>query len=450
MIKELLLEQKYDPNLEYDVIVVGTGPGGGTVAREMALKGRKVLMLERGAEQHWIQQNTLGWALMMNNLGMNFSKEMTAVAIPNVYGGASNLTCGVAGPPPVKLFAEVGITFNGEIEEAKKDIWADELPDVLVGKDNLRMLEAAQECGFNWTKLPKMIDAGKCSPGCSDCMLGCARRAKWTSRVFCDEALRNNADIMLYTKVTDIIVENGKAVGVRGTRLGKEIKAYAKVVVLSTGVSNVGILRNAGIQEAGRQFAIDALVFVGGVAPGTSSIRSNPMAVGTLEDYDNGFIMTETGPNWASFALELAMDKPRNWWHFKDNMKMSWIMIKIQDEMGGEIYPEKRFFGFSKPISKRDRQRLDMGTEKAKKILRRMGANESSIYVCPPIGAHPCGTCPVGTVLDSNLETRIKNLYCCDASVVHRSMGLPVVWTAVTLGKRLSKHLNATTFKGVK
>jgi len=447
MIKELLLEQKYDPNLEYDVIVVGTGPGGGTVAREMALKGKKVLMLERGPEQQWLQQNTVGWAMMMNNLGMNFSKEWTAVAIPNVYGGASNLTCGVAGPPPEKFFAEAGIKFNGEIAEAKKDIWAKELPDNLVGKDNLRMMEAANECGFGWTKMPKMIDASKCIPGCSDCMLGCARRAKWTSRVFCDEALRNDADIMLYTKVTDVIVENGKVVGVKGTRLGKEIKAYAKVVVLSTGISNVGILRNAGIQEAGRQFAIDALVFVGGVAPGTTSVRANPMAVGTLEDWEDGFIMTETGPNWASYAMELAMGKPSQWWRFKDTLKYSWIIIKSQDEVGGEIFPDKRFFNFSKPISKQDRQRLDMGIEKARKILLKMGAKENTIHALPPIGAHPCGTCPVGTVVDSNLETRIKNLYCCDASIMHRSMGLPVVWTAVSLGKRLSKHLNATAFK---
>ena len=120
----------------------------------------------------------------------------------------------------------------------------------------------------------------------------------------------------------------------------------------------------------------------------------------------------------------------------------------FQDEMGGKIYPEKRFFNFSKPVTKNDQMLLDKGADKAKKILRKMGAKESSIYACPIVGAHPCGTCPVGTVVDANLETKIKNLYCCDASIVHRSMGLPVVWTAVSLGKRLGKHLNATTFKG--
>ncbi len=36
---------------EYDVIVVGTGPAGGTIAAKMAEAGQKVLMLERGAYQ---------------------------------------------------------------------------------------------------------------------------------------------------------------------------------------------------------------------------------------------------------------------------------------------------------------------------------------------------------------------------------------------------------------
>jgi len=49
--------------------------------------------------------------------------------------------------------------------------------------------------------------------------------------------------------------------------------------------------------------------------------------------------------------------------------------------------------------------------------------------------------------VNKNLETRIKNLYCCDASVLPSSLGLPLVWTAVALGKRLSKHLEGNLQK---
>ena len=35
----------------YDVIVIGTGAGGATVAKDLCLKGRKVLILEKGKKQ---------------------------------------------------------------------------------------------------------------------------------------------------------------------------------------------------------------------------------------------------------------------------------------------------------------------------------------------------------------------------------------------------------------
>jgi choline dehydrogenase-like flavoprotein len=51
---------------EYDVIVVGSGAGGSTVAREMALKGKKVLLLEKGGRTN-MMGNTLTMALILQN-----------------------------------------------------------------------------------------------------------------------------------------------------------------------------------------------------------------------------------------------------------------------------------------------------------------------------------------------------------------------------------------------
>ncbi|HMA86997.1 MAG TPA: NAD(P)-binding protein, partial [Desulfosalsimonadaceae bacterium] len=36
------------PKTEFDAIIVGTGPGGATVARELSKAGKKVLILEWG------------------------------------------------------------------------------------------------------------------------------------------------------------------------------------------------------------------------------------------------------------------------------------------------------------------------------------------------------------------------------------------------------------------
>lgn len=44
--------------------------------------------------------------------------------------------------------------------------------------------------------------------------------------------------------------------------------------------------------------------------------------------------------------------------------------------------------------------------------------------------------------VDKNLQTRLEQLSCCGTSAVPESLGLPVVRTAVSLGKRLSKYLD--------
>src|SRR4026207_1854956 len=47
---------------DYDVIIVGTGAGGGTLARHLAPAGKRILLLERGdwltrEPQHWADQD---------------------------------------------------------------------------------------------------------------------------------------------------------------------------------------------------------------------------------------------------------------------------------------------------------------------------------------------------------------------------------------------------------
>lgn len=422
---------------EYDVIVAGTGAGGSTIAREMAIRGKKVLMLEAGGRWNWMG-NTVAVAMVLKYFGLVRSREGHTVTFADNYGGLSNLAAGCAAAPPKAVFGPVGIDLSVEAAEAKKEMWIQEQPDELVGKENLRLLEAANSLGYSWKKMEKFIDPKRCS-GSGDCMLGCKTGAKWTARVYGDEAVAHGADLLLHTKVKDVIVEGGKAVGVRARRLGMPVEFYGKSVVLSAGIDNAYILRRAGIREAGRGFCCDWLHFVGGEIPGMNTIGATPMSVGTLEHYESdGIAIVPVFPNWAMFAAYLAFMGPKHLAKFPRFRKLSGIMVKVRDETAGELY---KGVSFSKQVTRTDQLKLDKGVDIIKKVLKAAGAKEESIIVLKAAGAHPSATCRIGEVVDKNLETKIGNLYCCDASVFPSSLGLPVVWTAVSLGKKLAKHL---------
>lgn len=422
----------------YDVIVVGTGVSGCTVAREMSLAGKKVLMIERGTRENKVG-STLAMARMAKNFGMTLSEEKTSVVFGQTYGGASNLTAGCAMPPWPGMFGSHKIDLSEETQEAKQEMGIGVMPDELVGQANFRLLETAHDMGFNWHKLEKFIDPQKCVENCGDCMLGCKRDAKWTARVYGDEAVKNGAELLLNTKVDGIIVENRKAVGVEGETKGKSFHYYGKIVVLSAGLPNAVMLRKAGIEEAGIGLACDWLQFMGGIIPGVATAKVGPMAVGTMEHYESdGFVLTQAFPTFSQFGVSLLGKGVSMLSKLPKFPQYTGVMVKICDEVTGEMITDSRF---SKPISKQDRQRLEKGLGILRRILLKAGADESSLITLSPGGAHPCASCRIGDVVDANLETQIQNLYCCDASVLPSSMGKPLVWILASLSKRLSRHL---------
>ncbi len=424
---------------EYDVIVVGSGPGGAAVARESAKNKMKVLLIERGGRINRVG-NSVAMALMAKRYGLTLSREGHWVVSVNNYGGASNVAAGCAVAPPRAVFSPFGIDLTDAAAEARKDLWVQQLPDELVGAANLRILETANDLGYHWTKLEKFIDPDKCVPDCADCMLGCSRGAKWTSRIYGDEAVSLGADLALHTRVTRVITENGRAAGVEAVRWGRPVRYHGKAVVVSAAVGSPVILKNSGIAEAGRGFACDWLQFVGGIVPGMNTLHANPMSVGTLEHYESdGIVILPVFPGWSAFLLQLMLTEPAKLPRLVSFPRYTGIMVKIRDDISGEVISDS---SFSKPLTDRDIKRLKKGTSIIRKILGKLGAPDHSMIELPPIGAHPSATCRIGVVVDSNLETGIKNLFVCDSSVFPQSLGLPVVWTVVSLGKRLAAHLN--------
>ena len=423
----------------YDVIIVGAGPSGATLAEKMAEAGQKVLILERGA---YHPQAMLGKqipsSLLYDNLGLKFTKEHMLVVRAFTVGGSAVLSCGCATPPYPGMFEAAGIDLEEEVVQAHDFMKVDDdFPDHLIGKGQLHLMEVANDIGFNFRKTPKFIDRDKCQPGCS-CMKGCPTGAKWSGRVPVEAARAHGADLVTRANVVKAIVEQGEAVGVE-TKSGE--RYFGKTTVLcAAGIGSPIILRNSGIKGAGDKFAFDALWFTYGFNPKYTMIDDIDM--GIVDDTfleSEGFILSPIMHTWAQY---LASGTVGGGWSylpkFRKFRQAVSIMTKIKDDLAGEIYADGTL---SKPLTDRDWKKLKRGEELAKKILIASGCEADEIFSCKPFGGHPCASVRIGDHIDTNFESKIKNLFVADTSSFPDSMGLPCVMTCTALGIKMSKIL---------
>src|SRR4030095_14941219 len=82
--------------LQSDVIVVGSVPGGATVARELARAGKRVSLLERGQDHRprSYYGTYLGALLYTDRGSLLFTEEGLNIIRPMMVGGARRMYCG--------------------------------------------------------------------------------------------------------------------------------------------------------------------------------------------------------------------------------------------------------------------------------------------------------------------------------------------------------------------
>ncbi|MBN2095016.1 MAG: NAD(P)/FAD-dependent oxidoreductase [Candidatus Aenigmarchaeota archaeon] len=161
-----------------DVIVVGGGPGGATVAKEIAKNGFSVALYEKRQEIGAPKRCAEGVALIdLKNLGLEVPQNCIRQGINGSVAYAPN------GNSIEMAFDEIG----GYILERK------------------------------------VFD-------------------KW----LCEEAARAGAKIQAKTDITEVIKENGKVCGVKGTFMGEPFEERCKVLVAADGIES-RVSRMAGL-----------------------------------------------------------------------------------------------------------------------------------------------------------------------------------------------------------
>jgi choline dehydrogenase-like flavoprotein len=423
---------------KYDFLIVGSGAGGATLARELSTRGKNVLVVERGRYEEKIGtvRDTLRYYdLDRLTKAPAQSKEGVILWRAFMAGGTTVVSCGNATRCLEEELAAFGITLDEELAEAEQEMNVSPIAEGLLSEGSERILWAAKDLGYQMELMPKFIDPVRCQK-CGQCTAGCAHGAKWTALPYLDEATQNGAEVVYDTRVQQVVVEKGRARGVRGIGPDGEIEFLSDVVILAAGgLGTPVILQRSGVERAGQGLFVDLFVETYGVTGGLNQVREPAMPLVDHEFHrSQGFILSPRVILSRSTRFTVMGARGLT----LPTRRLIGIMTKIVDEPVGRVYPDG---SISKPVTERDWMRLREGSSIAGDILVRAGADRESIVVSKPTGAHPGGTAAIGDVVDKHLQTEVDNLFVCDASVLPTSPGLPPILTIVALSKRLAKVL---------
>lgn len=403
------------------IIVVGSGAGGATVAKELALSGLSVTLIEKGP------------LIKTKNAFHNYDPTDYGLdLLKTTCGGGSTM---VAAGNGVRVLQNelhsMGIDISSQLSDAEQELGVKPLPDSHQGDGTKILMDSARALNLDVIPMPKFIRPGECKP-CGKCAFGCPRDAKWTSMDFVKQAQKAGANVIFNTEVNNLIIEEDT---IKGVNISSRQDAFAdfektstlnsnQVVLAAGAIETARILQKSGI-EAGDSFFMDTFVTVGGILEGVGF--NEEVTMNALIEGDN-FILA---PHFSTFISQKLKKKGA---HDRDILG---LMVKIKDEFSGRITTERVI----KYNTLQDVRFLAEGSAVAGSILSAAGVKPDTIVSTHPRGAHPGGTAPIGKTVDENLETKIKGLFVADASVLPLAPGAPPILTIIALAKRLAGYL---------
>jgi choline dehydrogenase-like flavoprotein len=210
--------------LDADVVVVGSGAGGGVAAAELTAAGRSVVVLEAGpfVDESTMPRNELdAYSRLYLDHGLltTWDGSVTMLAGTGVGGGTVvNWMTSIAAPQDVRAewAREHGIDgidgreFDDDLEEIERALGVTEAA-VTPPKDQVLLRGAA---ALGWEAAPSRRNATGCGD-CGSCPFGCPRGSKQSGlRVHLAAAHRGGARIIARARVARILIEAGHAVGV--------------------------------------------------------------------------------------------------------------------------------------------------------------------------------------------------------------------------------------------
>jgi len=422
-------------------VVVGSGAGGAVAARELAINGFEVIILEAGNpfsplthRVSWLSSLRGSWLLKDENsikrvfphYGITRASQDLVILRGVTEGGCTSISCGnmVRAENGLK---EIGLDLSVEFEEIEKTLTIVPIPREKWRPLTQQMYDNAKELGYAPKPTPKVDDLSKCV-GCGYCEVGCISGAKWDSRRVYKDYIGKGISILTNTPVQRVLLNGNRACGVLVSNDKSTEKIDADIVVLSAGGIGTAQILRASDLPAKNNLWVDVVLTVGGISKGSRMLNEPPMT---------WFIKRE------NYILSPYFDLLSYWFHkpWKDVSVDDRVgmMIKLADSEQGSVEADGTV---SKMLTPADNESLDKAKAEAKQIMETSGV-EGPFVDGMIHGGHLGGTVPltkddVETMHPSWLP---KNLWVADLSLMPHSQGLPEMLTTSALSLRVAKKI---------
>lgn len=427
-------------------IVVGSGAGGATVARELTLKGFEVVILEAGGEFKPFTRR-LSLADPLRRAGLlggerNFTRIFPALDAQRsskdlvlvrgmATGGSTSISCGnmVRAEHGLK---EIGLDLSNEFDEIEELIGIDTFPEKRWRPVTRSMFEAAEKLGLDPNPTPKAVNSVKCT-SCGFCELGCNTGARWESNRFLKDALDKGASIQTKSPVTRVLVEKDRSKGVIvGSGSSAKLVEGDVVVLAAGGIGTAQILKASGLGAQDKLW-VDIVLTLGGVSKGAQQIKEPPMVWYTKEE---------------DYILSPYPDILSHWFHKPwRNVSLDdrvGIMVKLADEEQGTVYANGKV---EKKITLHDRERLKEAISQAKEVMEMAGVSGPFVEGVHN-GGHLGGTVPLSKEDAPSMKPSWlpDDLWVADLSLAPRSQGLPTILLTSALALRVARKITEQIF----
>ena len=269
-----------------DVLIIGSGAGGGTVAKELAplcRDGARIVVLEAGPklreEEFTGREIEMAQRLYVDEGGFLTQDRAMTIAFGQAYGGSTVVYTGTSltiTQSTVQRWAVPGLTYEDVLRRSLKYLNENHvhLLDARDINDNNRLFaEGCSKLGYRAAQFPLNL---KGCQGSGLCNLGCPNAAKMgTHRVQLPEAERQGVTVVTNCRVQRIeersvvATVSERPIGHPSVWAPGEYRIRAKAIVVSAGAigSPALLLRSqlpAALPALGRYFTCHpALILVG-------------------------------------------------------------------------------------------------------------------------------------------------------------------------------------------